>query len=140
MEKIKSFQKDHNLITAGFYPSGEQHGIKTFDVRFKKPNEGDYLEVPTMHSIEHILATLLRNSEEKDNIIYFGPMGCRTGFYLLTVNMDEDKVKELFIDCLKKVKDINEVPGNKKEECGNYKDHNLIGAKEECAKFLKVIE
>lgn len=140
MEKIKSFQKNHNLIVPGFYLSTEMHGIKTFDVRFKKPNADDFLMISTMHTIEHIMATLLRNSEQKDNIIYFGPMGCRTGFYLLTINMTGDEAKQLFVDCLKQVDSFDEVPGSKKEECGNYKDHNLLGAKKECAEFLKVIE
>ena len=124
----------------GFSLSGEQQGIKTFDLRFKKPNCGDFIAVAAMHSIEHLLATILRNSSYKDDVIYFGPMGCRTGFYLLTANLDEDTVKNLLIQSLKKVRDFDFVPGAEKIECGNYLEHDLKGAKEECEKYLRLIE
>jgi S-ribosylhomocysteine lyase len=140
MEKIKSFQKNHNTMQPGFSLSGEQQGIKTFDLRFKKPNCGDFIAVAAMHSIEHLLATILRNSSYKDDVIYFGPMGCRTGFYLLTANLDEVTVKNLLIQSLKKVRDFDFVPGAEKIECGNYLEHDLKGAKEECEKYLRLIE
>ncbi len=124
----------------GFSLSGEQQGIKTFDLRFKKPNCGDFIAVAAMHSIEHLLATILRNSSYKDDVIYFGPMGCRTGFYLLMANLDEDTVKNLLIQSLKKVRDFDFVPGAEKIECGNYLEHDLKGAKEECEKYLRLIE
>ena len=124
----------------GFSLSGEQQGIKTFDLRFKKPNCGDFIAVAAMHSIEHLLATILRNSSYKDDVIYFGPMGCRTGFYLLTSNLDEVTVKNLLIQSLKKVRDFDFVPGAEKIECGNYLEHDLKGAKEECEKYLRLIE
>lgn len=124
----------------GFSLSGEQQGIKTFDLRFKKPNCGDFIAVAAMHSIEHLLATILRNSSYKDDVIYFGPMGCRTGFYLLTANLDEVTVKNLLIQSLKKVRDFDFVPGAEKIECGNYLEHDLKGAKEECEKYLLLID
>ncbi len=87
MNKIPSFQKNHDLLQVGLHMSAPQNGVTTFDLRFKKPNAGDFITPDALHSIEHMLATVLRNSREKDNIVYFGPMGCRTGFYLLTVNL-----------------------------------------------------
>jgi len=140
MEKIKSFQKNHDTMQPGFSLSNEQHGVKTFDLRFKKPNCGDFIEVAAMHSIEHLLATILRNGEHKDDVIYFGPMGCRTGFYLLTVNLNEYQVKCLLIDSLKKVREFDFVPGAEKIECGNYLQHDLNGAKEECKKYLQLLQ
>ena len=140
MEKIKSFQKNHNTLEPGFSLSGEQQGVKTFDLRFKKPNCGDFIAVAAMHSIEHLLATILRNSSYKDDVIYFGPMGCRTGFYLLTVNLNEQTVKDLLIQSLKKVQEFDFVPGAEKIECGNYLEHDLDGAKIECEKYLRLLE
>ena len=109
-------------------------------MRFKTPNGGDYLDIAAMHTIEHLIATIVRNSAHKDDIIYFGPMGCRTGFYLLTVNLDRAGVLNLLKESLKLVPDFTEVPGNKREECGNYLEHDLAGAKRECAAYLEVLE
>lgn len=139
MEKIKSFQKDHNTLMPGFYFSNEQNGVSTFDLRFKRPNEGDYIDCAAGHSVEHLLATILRNSDKKDDIIYFGPMGCRTGFYLLTTNMNKDEAKNLLVESLKKVQEFDYVPGAQKIECGNYLEHDLDGAKKECAKYLDLL-
>ncbi|MBR2371268.1 MAG: S-ribosylhomocysteine lyase [Clostridia bacterium] len=139
MEKIKSFQKDHNTFMPGFYFSNEQNGVSTFDLRFKRPNEGDYIDCAAGHSVEHLLATILRNSDKKEDIIYFGPMGCRTGFYLLTTNMTKDDAKNLLIESLKKVQEFDYVPGAEKIECGNYLEHDLDGAKKECAKYLDLL-
>ena len=135
MEKIKSFQKDHNTLMPGFYFSNKQNGVSTFDLRFKRPNEGDYIASDAGHSIEHLLATILRNSDKKDDIIYFGPMGCRTGFYL-----NKDDAKNLLVESLKKVQEFDYVPGAEKIECGNYLEHDLQGAKDECAKYLALLQ
>ncbi len=140
MEKIASFQKDHDKLTPGFYFSGAANGVSTFDLRFKKPNQGDFIAQPALHSIEHIMATILRNGEHKNDIVYFGPMGCRTGFYLLTVNMDEKAVRSMLKEALIAVQDFDNVPGAEKSECGNYLEHDLDGAKKECAEYLKLIE
>ena len=83
MERIASFTVDHNVLAPGLYLSRRDGNVVTFDLRFKKPNTGDLLTNAEMHSVEHIIATLLRNSPQKDAVVYFGPMGCRTGFYLL---------------------------------------------------------
>ncbi len=140
MNKIPSFQKDHDKLMPGLHESGTAHGVTTWDVRFKKPNAGDFIAQPALHSIEHMLATVLRNSNKKDNIIYFGPMGCRTGFYLLTVVLDGAQVKRVLVESFAAAIELSEVPGAKKEECGNYTEHDLSGAKEECAKYLKLLE
>lgn len=140
MKRIPSFEKNHDEITKGLYKCGEANGVTTWDLRFKKPNGGDYVSPKAAHTVEHLLATVLRNSEHKDDIVYFGPMGCRTGFYLLTCRMDFDAVKSLLIESLKKAGEFDSVPGSKREECGNYLEHDLQDAKRECAAYLKVLE
>ena len=84
MEKIASFQVDHTRLTPGMYTSRTDGDVVTYDVRFIKPNTPPYLDPPVLHTIEHLVATYVRNSSHKDGVIYFGPMGCRTGFYFLT--------------------------------------------------------
>ena len=130
MEKIASFQKNHDTISVGLHAQTVQD-ITTFDLRFKKPNAGDYITPKALHTIEHLLATVLRNSSEKENIVYFGPMGCRTGFYLLTRNLSYEKVLELLKDGIAVALTLDEIPGNKREECGNYLEHDLADAKKE---------
>lgn len=139
MDKIPSFLKDHDKLAPGFWFSGTANGVTTFDLRFKKPNCGDFISPAASHSVEHILATLLRNGSQKQNIVYFGPMGCRTGFYLLTVNIDENQAKKALIEALEQAEKIEEIPGAERTECGNYLDHDLEGAKEECRKYLELI-
>ena len=140
MDRIPSFSKNHDVLSVGLHECGTAHGVTTWDLRFKKPNAGDYVSPKALHTIEHIIATVLRNSDNKDNVIYFGPMGCRTGFYLLTVNMNYGEV----LNALKRSFDLaltfTEIPGSKREECGNYLEHDLKDALEECKKYLKVLE
>lgn len=140
MEKIPSFTKNHDILKKGLHLCTTAHGVTTWDLRFKTPNGGDYLPVPAMHTIEHLVATLVRNSEHREDIIYFGPMGCRTGFYLLTVNMDYAEVLKLLKESFALAQTFESVPGSKREECGNYLEHDLDGAKRECAEYLKVLE
>lgn len=140
MDKIPSFQKNHDKLQPGLYKSMEMCGVTTWDLRFKKPNAGDYITPKALHTTEHLLATVLRNSHCKDDVIYFGPMGCRTGYYLLTVNMDYDEVKALLIDACADALKLEEIPGNKREECGNYLEHDLDGAKCDIAEYLKLLE
>jgi S-ribosylhomocysteine lyase len=117
----------------------EMRGVTTWDLRFKKPNAGDYITPKSLHTIEHVIATVLRNSAKKDDIIYFGPMGCRTGFYLLTTNMGYDEVLPLLIEAFKEGKDIDYIPGNKREECGNYLEHDLTQAKKDMQEYLDIL-
>ncbi|MDE6201014.1 MAG: S-ribosylhomocysteine lyase [Clostridiales bacterium] len=140
MTKIPSFEKDHNKLMPGLHEGGTVHGVTTWDLRFKRPNCGDFLAQPALHSIEHMLATILRNSARKDDIVYFGPMGCRTGFYLLTTAMNRSEVIALLKQSFAEALNLTEVPGAKKEECGNYLEHDLDGAKAECVKYLEILE
>lgn len=140
MHKIPSFCKDHDALKPGLHEGTAAHGVTTWDLRFKKPNTGDYIEQGALHTIEHLLATTLRNSERGGDIIYFGPMGCRTGFYLLTVNMDRAQTKLLLKECCARALEFDEVPGSRREECGNYLEHDLDGAKREIKNYLTVLE
>lgn len=139
MDKIPSFSKNHDTLSVGLHKSMEMHGVTTWDLRFKKPNAGDYVSPKALHTVEHLLATVLRNSAEKDNVIYFGPMGCRTGFYLLTVNLDRDEVLKLLTDCCAAALELDEIPGNKREECGNYLEHDFEDAKREIAAYAEIL-
>lgn len=139
MKKIPSFEKNHDLLQVGLYKCGVSHGVTTWDLRSKKPNGGDYVSPAAIHTVEHLIATVLRNSERGDDIIYFGPMGCRTGYYLLTVNMDYDEVLPLLRRAFEAALQFDEVPGNKREECGNYLEHDLTGAKRECKSYLEIL-
>ena len=140
MDKIPSFQKNHDTLAVGLHAATDQNGITTFDLRFKKPNAGDYITPKALHTIEHLLATVLRNSREKENIVYFGPMGCRTGFYLLTLRLSYEEVLALLKECIPAALALEEIPGNRREECGNYLEHDLEGAKEELRAYLHILE
>ncbi|MBQ1283197.1 MAG: S-ribosylhomocysteine lyase [Bifidobacteriaceae bacterium] len=142
MEKIASFTVDHDKLEPGMYVSRIDGDIITYDIRMKKPNKGDYLECAAMHAFEHLFATCARNSKYSDSVIYVGPMGCRTGFYLLmrdNVSQSEtiDFVRETF-DFMSKFD--GETPGSKRKECGNYAEHDIEGAKLEAAKILEVLK
>lgn len=140
MDRIPSFSKNHDTLAVGLHECGISHGVTTWDLRFKKPNAGDYVSPKASHTVEHLIATILRNSDKKDDIIYFGPMGCRTGFYLLTTNLNYCEVKDLLIKSFELADGFDEVPGNKREECGNYLEHDLDGAKLECKKYLEILK
>ena len=139
MDKIPSFQKNHDLLRPGFYFSGAQLGADTYDLRFKRPNEGDFISPKALHSIEHMLATALRNGEHKEHILYFGPMGCRTGFYLLTADLTCKEVFSALKAALKAALAMDEVPGSAREECGNYLEHDLADAKREFSLYLALL-
>lgn len=139
MDRIPSFSKNHDALSVGLHRSMEMHGVTTWDLRFKKPNAGDYVSPKALHTVEHLLATVLRNSEHKDNVIYFGPMGCRTGFYLLTVNLTRPEVLNLLKESCAKALTLDEIPGSKREECGNYLEHDLEDAKREIAAYAEIL-
>ena len=141
MEKITSFTVNHDKIIPGIYVSRIDGDITTYDFRTRKPNCGDYMDNETMHSVEHMFATLVRNSEIKDDVIYFGPMGCQTGFYLLIRNADDENVIQIILDILQKIIDYDgEIFGKSRIECGNYKSLDLEKAKEECRKYLETLK
>ena len=141
MNKITSFTVDHDLLTEGIYVSRIDGDITTYDMRTRVPNAGSFMDTTTAHTVEHMFATFVRNSEIKDDVIYFGPMGCRTGFYLLVRNADNEKVLEITKKILADIIAYKgEVFGNTKKECGNYLDLDLEKAKEECRKYLEVLQ
>ena len=125
MERITSFSVNHDTLEPGVYISRIDGDITTYDLRFIKPNTPPYLDIDAMHTIEHLFATYARNDSLKDNVIYFGPMGCRTGFYLLMRNTSNEDaleyIKKVVKDC---INHKGEIPGSKKIECGNYLAHN----------------
>lgn len=141
MNRITSFSVNHDFIEPGIYISRIDGDITTFDMRTRKPNCGDYMDNVTMHTVEHMFATYARNSEIGDRVVYFGPMGCRTGFYLLTRGVDNDTVRRVVLDILEKI--INHegaVFGASRQECGNYRELELESAKTECRRYLEVLK
>ena len=140
MEKIKSFQINHNILEPGFYISREDDNVITYDLRTRKPNSGDYMSNAAMHSLEHMFATYARNSAVTDKVIYFGPMGCQTGFYFLVKDLAPVEVFELTIEILEDIIAYEgPVFGASAIECGNYANLDLALAKEEAAKYLEVL-
>ena len=141
MKQIASFSVDHDKIDAGIYISRIDGDITTFDLRTRKPNAGDYMDNITMHSVEHMLATLLRNGEIGDKVIYFGPMGCRTGFYLLTRDLEPGVVLEALKVALEQtIAHTGAVFGATRRECGNYLELDIKAAQVECARYLEVLK
>ena len=140
MEKIASFQVDHTRLVPGMYLSREDGDVITYDVRFIRPNVPPYLETAAIHTIEHLVATYVRNSVYKDNIVYFGPMGCRTGFYFLTRGLPHDKAIRLMGDALEFTAGFEgDIPGASAVECGNYREHDLAGARRAAASMVPVL-
>lgn len=140
-QKIESFKIDHNKLNPGIYVSRTDGDIVTYDLRTRKPNMGDFMDNATMHSVEHMIATYIRSSLIGQDIIYFGPMGCQTGFYLLVRNGNNDEVLAVVKETLRKViSHEGEVFGASQIECGNYKNLDITLAKEECRKYLEVLE
>ena len=141
MKKISSFCVDHNKLEPGMYISRMDDDIVTYDLRFIKPNCQPFLEEPSIHTFEHLFATMARNSPFQDRVIYFGPMGCRTGFYLLLRNMEHRDAIALVQEVVKEIANYEgEIPGNTAVECGNYLEHNLAGAKQEAAKYYQIVK
>lgn len=146
MEKIASFTIDHNKLIPGVYVSRKDHVgaevITTFDLRMTKPNEEPVMNTAEIHTIEHLGATFLRNHPEiKDQTVYFGPMGCRTGFYLLLAGDLESKdIVTLMIEMFEFIRDFEgEVPGAAAKDCGNYLDMNLKMANYLADKYLNEV-
>ncbi|MDD5944176.1 MAG: S-ribosylhomocysteine lyase [Clostridia bacterium] len=138
MERITSFSVDHRKLNKGIYVSRIDGDIITYDIRMCKPNVDTPLDPKAAHTIEHIGATLLRNGRLKDKIIYFGPMGCMTGFYLLVRELDLETVKGLVREIFEEISVWNaEIPGAKPEECGNYTYMDLEGAKADAKLFIE---
>lgn len=141
MRKIESFTVDHLRLMPGLYVSRtDKKGdaeVTTFDLRMTAPNREPVIDMPALHTIEHLGATYLRNSGRKDDIVYFGPMGCRTGFYLVMFGrLSPGDVYDLITDmCDFILSFTGDIPGAKPAECGNYSEQNLPMAKYYIAKY-----
>ncbi len=135
MEKITSFTIDHLKLLPGLYVSRKDSKnevvVTTFDMRITAPNREPVIDMPALHTIEHLAATYLRNSSFKDDVVYFGPMGCRTGCYLVMFgDLTSNDVYDTIIALCDFIIDFEgEIPGAKPEECGNFSEQNLNMAK-----------
>ena len=140
MQKIASFTVDHNKLTPGIYVSRRDGDITTYDLRTRIPNSDNFMDNPTMHSVEHMIATFIRNSEIAADVIYFGPMGCQTGFYLLVRSTPCEKVLEIVLDVLGKIiAHSGEMPGASRTECGNYRNLSANAARVEAKRYLDAL-
>lgn len=141
MNLIPSFSVDHNRIVPGVFTSRvdtvDNGVVTTYDIRLMRPNKEPVIDVAAMHSLEHIVATFLRNEPDwKDEVIYWGPMGCLTGFYLIMKgNRAPREIFDLILRAFRSVEDSQSVPGALPENCGNYLMHNLGMAKWYAARF-----
>lgn len=141
MNKIASFTVDHDVLEKGMYVSRIDGDIVTYDLRFVKPNTPPFLENAALHSLEHLFATYARNSRFADNVIYFGPMGCRTGFYLIVRDLsNKDTITLVKETITQAMNHEGELPGAQKKECGNYLDHDVEGAKQLLSDYYDVIK
>ena len=146
MELIPSFSVDHTKIVPGIFLSRQdQVGdslVTTYDIRMKRPNREPVLDVAAMHTLEHIIATYLRNDPDwKDEVIYWGPMGCLTGCYLiLKGGRKPEEIYDLILNAYKSVDSNDTVPGTTPENCGHYLMHNLGMAKWYAKEFVEYLE
>ncbi|MDR3317942.1 MAG: S-ribosylhomocysteine lyase [Clostridiales bacterium] len=141
MEKIASFTVDHTRLLQGMYTSRIDGDITTYDIRMVKPNTPPYLENAGLHTFEHLFATYARNGAYSSNVIYVGPMGCRTGFYLLVRDLPPaDAITLVRQSAAFIAAYIGEVPGASEAECGNYRDHDLAAAKKYARELSEVLK
>ena len=147
MDLIPSFSVDHSRLLPGVYISRTDvlngSKITTYDIRMKKPNIEPCVDVAAMHTLEHIIATYLRNNAQwKDSIIYWGPMGCLTGFYLIIKDQQPcETIGKLMIEAFEYAANFNEkVPGTDAVNCGNYLMHNIHYARYEAAKYAEILK
>lgn len=146
MKLIQSFSIDHTAIIPGIFTSREdkvgKDTVTTYDIRLKKPNREPAIDVAAMHSLEHIIATYLRNDPNwKDEVIYWGPMGCLTGFYLiLKGDRSPQEIYDLMLEAFKSVEKSEDVPGATAVNCGNYRMHNLEMAKWYAKEFTDYLQ
>lgn len=141
MEKIASFTVDHRFIREWIYISRIDSDITTYDVRMRKPNCGDLMDNSTIHSFEHLFATFMRNGKIGKSVIYVGPMGCQTGFYLLVRNADNAEVISEVRRVLGEIADCSgEMPGASEIECGNFRNLSIDAAKAEAKRYLEKLD
>lgn len=141
MKITPSSQMDHNILKKGIYLSKIDEDITTYDIRLKEPNREQVMTNSAIHTIEHIFKSYVKGTEFSDNIIFFGPMGSRTGFYLLTRNLSDNYSIQLIKDAFQHIADFwGRIPGASPSECGNCLEHNLPQAKSEAEEFLNAIK
>lgn len=140
MNEVGSFKINHDLLEPGIYTSRVDFGdIVTYDIRFYHPNQGQYLSPAAAHSIEHLFATWIRTCEIGDNVIYFGPMGCLTGFYLVVKGVEPSVAVDAILRGMEAVGDFEgEIPAAKRINCGNYLMHDLVATKLEAKRFCRL--
>ncbi|MBQ8619586.1 MAG: S-ribosylhomocysteine lyase [Clostridia bacterium] len=137
MARIASFSINHDILLPGIYVSRVDGDVTTYDLRHRRPNTDDLIDNSTLHSLEHMFATYIRNGELRDNIIYYGPMGCQTGFYLLIRGSDNATVlREVKKTCERILAHEGPVFGAASRECGNYRNLSLEKAKIEAERYL----
>ncbi len=141
MKTIASFTVNHDLLGKGMYVSRVDGDVVTYDIRMKKPNAGDYLPNAALHSFEHLFATFARSGALADSVVYVGPMGCRTGFYLLLRDsVSRAEALELVRQsCEFAASFEGEIPGARREQCGNYLEHDLEGARRIARETLEAL-
>ena len=142
MERISSFTVDHTRLLPGLYLSRRDGDVVTLDLRFKRPNTGDLLSNSELHSTEHLIATLLRNAPQKEAVIYFGPMGCQTGFYFLfdSRRLDLESAVELLKTVFTQAAGYQgQMPGRSATECGNYVNLDLDTGRSVCRFYADLI-
>ena len=139
--RITSFSINHDILLPGLYVSRVDGDVTTYDMRTRRPNTGDLMDNSTMHSLEHMFATYIRNGDLKDSIVYFGPMGCQTGFYLLVRNADNAEVlRQVRLTLMKILAHEGPVFGASSRECGNYRNLSLAAAKTEAQRYLAELD
>ncbi len=146
MERIESFKINHLVLDSGLYVSRRDQkdgvAVTTFDLRITAPNREPVIDMPALHTIEHLCATFLRNSQAADDIVYFGPMGCRTGCYLVMFgDLKSEDIYDLVVDmCDFVIGFDDDIPGATPIECGNYSEQNLNMAKYYISKYKKDLQ
>lgn len=142
MRKIASFEVNHDTLKPGVYISRKDGDAVTYDLRMKTPNSGSYITPKSLHTIEHLLATYVRNSEYSDEVIYAGPMGCRTGFYLIMRDsVSSDSLISLLKAAFEYIANFSgEIPGSTRIECGNYMEHDLDAAKADAKEYCEILK
>ena len=141
IQKIASFTVNHDTLTEGIYISRIDGDVTTYDMRTRIPNAGDYMDNLTMHSFEHMFATYIRSSDISERVLYFGPMGCQTGFYLLVRGQEHEEVLAAVMEVLEQIlRHTGEIFGNTARECGNFRNLSLESAKVEAGRYLAVLK
>ena len=141
IKRIASFSVDHDKLLPGLYVSRVDGDITTYDMRTRRPNSGDLVDNSTLHSLEHMFATYIRNGSLGPQVIYFGPMGCQTGYYLLVRNADNEAVLAAVRETLQRmIEHEGPVFGCARKECGNYANLDLEKSKIEARRYLAELD